>query len=88
MHRKAEVKAIITEVINNMSEEEDEDESEGDDAEKSEGESDAEKPEGDDDAEKSDGADSDSWFTIQVEFATNASFVNCSDLHVILCKDM
>ncbi|KAK4351117.1 hypothetical protein RND71_030430 [Anisodus tanguticus] len=40
MHRKAEVKAIITEVINNMSDEEEEDEPEGDD--------DAEKPEGDD----------------------------------------
>lgn len=45
MHRKAEVKAIITDVINNMSDDEDEGEEaeSGDDAEKDE--------DGDDDAQ-------------------------------------
>lgn len=46
MHRKAEVKAIITDVINNMSDDEDEGEEaeSGDDAEKDE--------DGDDDAQR------------------------------------
>lgn len=56
MHRKIEVKAIITDVINNMSDDE-----EGDD---SEAENDEEKNEGDDpkaenDEEKNEGDDSD-----------------------------